>query len=73
MPRITWFEVAGHPVGPFELLAPTHAVTGLTKVFTMGDGLGDVWFELAALVVLTAISLLGGVLLLRRAARAGVR
>ena len=68
MPRITWFEIAGHPVGPFELLAPTHAVTGLTRVFTMGDGLGDVWFEVAALVVLTAACLIGGIGMLRRAA-----
>lgn len=70
MPRITWLEVAGHPVGPFELLAPTHAVTGLTKVFTMGEGLGDVLFELASLTVLTTTCLAGGVVMVRRAAKA---
>jgi ABC-2 type transport system permease protein len=73
MPRITWFKFAGHPVGPFELLAPTHAVTGLTRVVTMGDGFGDVLFEVAALVLLTAGCLLGGVWMVRRAAAQRVR
>jgi ABC-2 type transport system permease protein len=68
MPRITWFEIAGHPVGPFELLAPTHAVTALNRVFTMGAGLADVAFELTALVVLTAAYLALGVVLLGRSA-----
>ncbi len=68
MPRITWFTIAGHPMGPFELLPPTHAVTGLSKVVTMGAGLGEVLVELVALLVLTAASLGTGVWLLRRAA-----
>lgn len=69
MPRITWFEIAGHPVGPFELLAPTHAVTGLSKVVTMGAGFGDVWFELVSLVILTTICLLTGARMLRTPTR----
>ena len=68
MPRVTWFELAGHPVGPFDVLAPTHAVTVLNRVATLGDSFGDVVVDLALLTVLTAVYLAVGVVLLRRAA-----
>lgn len=68
MPRITWFELAGHPIGPFELLPPTHAVTVLNRVVTLGASAGDVLVDLVLLAVLTAVSLAVGVALLRRAA-----
>lgn len=73
MPRVTWFEVAGHPFGPFELLPPTHAVTVLNRVVTLGATVGDVWVDLALLTLLTAVSLGAGVVLLRRAAVGVVR
>lgn len=69
MPRVTWFSLAGHPMGPFELLAPTHAVTALSKIFTLGAGPGTVAVDVAALVVLTAAYFAGGVALLQRAQR----
>lgn len=69
MPRITWFTVSGHPVGPFEVLAPTHAVAALGKVFTMGEGLSGVAYELAALTLLSLAYIAAGVLALRRAQR----
>jgi ABC-2 type transport system permease protein len=67
MPRITLFTLFGHPVGPFELLAPTHAVNALNKVFTLGAGLAEVWYELAALTLLSAIYFAVGVWLFKRA------
>ncbi len=69
MPRVTWFELAGHPIGPFELLAPTHAVTVLNRVVTLGASAGDVAVDLGLLAALTAAYLGVGVVLLRRAAR----
>ncbi len=68
MPRITWFEVVGHPFGPFELLPPTHAVTAVNRVVTLGASAGDVLVDLAWLTALTAVSLAVGVVLLRHAA-----
>ncbi len=69
MPRVTWFELAGRPVGPFELLAPTHAVSVLNRVVTLGASAGDVLVDLGFLAALTAACLGVGVVLLRRAAR----
>ncbi len=66
MPRITLFSLFGHPIGPFELLPPTHAVTALNKVFTLGANLGDVWFELAALAILSGLYFAVGVWLFNR-------
>lgn len=68
MPRVTWFELAGRPIGPFELLAPTHAVTVLNRVVTLGASAGDVLVDLVFLSLLTAAYLAVGVLLLRRVA-----
>lgn len=66
MPRVTWLTVLGHPVGPFEVLPPTHAVTALNTVFTMGGGFADVVFEVVCLLALTAAYFAAGMLLLRR-------
>lgn len=66
MPRVTWLTIAGHPVGPFEALAPTHAVTALNKVFTLGASLPDVAFDVGALSLLSVAYLAGGVALLHR-------
>ena len=58
--------VAGHRLGLTALLPPTHAVNALNKVFTMGAGLGDVVFELVALIVLSIVYFGAGVVLFRR-------
>jgi ABC-2 type transport system permease protein len=69
MPKTTLLRVADHPIGAFDLLPTTHAVSALNKVFTSGTGLGDVAYELSALVVLTVLYFAAGALLLRRATR----
>jgi len=69
VPRVTWFTVLGHPVGPFESIAPTHAVTALNEILTLGGGFAEVRFELASLLVLTVVYFGCGALLLRRARR----
>jgi len=55
IPRMQLFQVGGFSIGLTDLLPPTHAVTALTKVMTLGAGLGDVLPELAALVFLSAL------------------
>jgi len=49
-----------------DLLSPTHAVIALNKVFTFGAGLKDIQYEIAMLVILTAIYYCIGVYLFKR-------
>jgi ABC-2 type transport system permease protein len=66
MPPVKWFSIAGHPVGPYDLLPPTHAVVALNKILTLGAGVQDVAYELTALVVLSVLYFLAGAWLFRR-------
>ncbi|MBN1631528.1 MAG: ABC transporter permease [Thermoleophilia bacterium] len=66
IPKTELFEIAGHGVGAFDLLAPTHAVIALNKVLTLGAGLGGVLWELVWLVVLSAVYFVAGVGLFKR-------
>ncbi len=60
------FSVGGRDFHLVDLLPPTHAVVALNKVFTLGAGLTDVWFELTALIVLSGLYFGLGVWLFRR-------
>jgi ABC-2 type transport system permease protein len=66
LPRVTLFTIAGHAVGPYDLLPPTHAVAALNKVLTLGAGLDEVAFELTALTVLSVLYFILGAWLFRR-------
>ncbi len=66
LPRYNLFTVFGHGFALPDLLPPTHAVIALNKIFTLGAGLGDVTFELAALTVLTLAYFGAGVWLFQR-------
>jgi ABC-2 type transport system permease protein len=66
LPRVTIFTLAGHSISPYDILPATHAVAALHKVLTLGRGLGDVTFELAALVVLTVVYTGAGVWLFKK-------
>jgi ABC-2 type transport system permease protein len=66
LPRITLFTIAGHAVGPYDILPPTHAVAALNKVLTLGSGLDEVAFELIALTILSIIYFLVGAWLFQR-------
>ena len=66
VPRMTLFTVAGRAIGLYDILPPTHAVVALNKVLTMGAGLGDVLYELAALLILSAVYFAIGVWLFSR-------
>jgi len=61
LPRYNLFTLFGRGFALPDLLPPTHAVLALNKIFTLGAGLGEVTFELAALVILTALYFGAGV------------
>lgn len=66
LPRFTLFTLFGRGFALPDLLPPTHAVVALNKIFTLGAGLGEVTFELAALLVLTALYFGAGVWLFQK-------
>lgn len=66
MPRVSLFTLGGRTFGLYDVLPPTHAVVALNKVLTLGAGVGDVLYELAALLILTVIYFAVGVWLFSR-------
>jgi ABC-2 type transport system permease protein len=67
VPRVSLFSLGGRTIGLYDILPPTHAVVALNKVLTLGAGLGDVAYELTALLVLSVIYFAAGVWLFQRA------
>lgn len=55
IPGITLFTIAGRDIGLYDLLPPTHAVTAMGKVMTLGAGVNEVLFELSALIILSVL------------------
>ena len=66
MPPVKLLDIAGHTISPYDILPPTHAVVALNKILTLGAGLGEVTYELSALVVLSILYFAIGVWLFRR-------
>lgn len=66
LPKIVLFTLGGHEVGLYDILPPTHAVVALNKILSLGAGLGQVTYELSALVILSAIYFAVGVWLFKR-------
>jgi ABC-2 type transport system permease protein len=66
LPRTALFTLGGHAVAIYDFIPATHAVVALNKVLTLGAGLGQVAYELIALVVLSAVYFAAGVWLFQR-------
>lgn len=66
LPRMNLFTIAGRSIALADFLPPSHAVVALNKVFTLGAGVGDALYELAALIILTALYFGAGVWLFQR-------
>jgi ABC-2 type transport system permease protein len=66
IPMGSMFTLWGQDFNLVDLLPPRHAVTALNKIFTMGAGLGDVVFELLALIFLSVLYFGIGVWLFRK-------
>jgi len=66
LPSPTLFTVGERAIKLFDFLPTSHAVSSLSQVLNMGAGLGDVVFEIIAMLILTAIYFAAGVWLFRR-------
>jgi ABC-2 type transport system permease protein len=67
IPEVDLFRVGDRVVQIYDILPTTHAVRAMRKVLTFGQGPQEVAFELAALLVLSVLFFLLGVVLYRRA------
>ena len=63
IPKLPLFALGGREIGLYDFLQPTHAVVALNKILTLGASLGDVLFELAAVLILAALYFVVGVIL----------
>jgi ABC-2 type transport system permease protein len=65
VPAVKLFTIAGRTISLYDFLPPTHAVVALNKILTLGASLGDVAYELTALVILSVLYFVIGVWLFR--------
>lgn len=61
MPRVVLFTLLGRSIALFDILPQTHAVAALNKILTLGAGLGEVWFELVMVLLLSLLYFAVGV------------
>jgi ABC-2 type transport system permease protein len=66
MSTLPLFTIGGRTIGLFDTLPPTHATVALNKVLSLGAGVGDITYELAAMAVLAVLYFAAGVWLFRR-------
>ena len=66
LPPVRLFEIGGHAVNLNAILPTTHSVSAFDRILNYGAGLGDIWFELCAIGVLTAAYYALGVCLFSR-------
>jgi len=55
LPGVALFQVGEQPIELNHILPTTHAITALNRVLGYGAGVGDILFELGALVVVTLL------------------
>jgi len=53
IPTVQLFSLGGHPINVNDILPTTHSITGMGKILNRGAGLGEVAFEMGAILVLT--------------------
>lgn len=66
IPKVALFTVGPVTVGLWDWMPTTHAVGALNKVLGLGLGLGNILYELTALVLLSALYFFGGVWIFKR-------
>jgi ABC-2 type transport system permease protein len=66
LPPLRLFEVGSRMVSINDLLPTTHTISALGKILNYGAGLGDVVFELMAILVLTVVFFAAGAWLFTR-------
>jgi ABC-2 type transport system permease protein len=55
LPRLKLFSLFGHAINVNDILPTTHTISALNQILNFGASLGDVLFELAAILILTVI------------------
>ncbi len=65
MPKVELINLAGHSIGIYDFLPPTHAVSAMSKILTYGMGLKDLGYEICMLLLLSAVYFIMGVWLFR--------
>jgi ABC-2 type transport system permease protein len=72
IPTISLFALGGRSINVNDILPTTHSITAFGKILNQGAGLGDVAFEMGAIVVLTVLYFAIGIwLFTKRHMRAG--
>lgn len=66
MPPMTLFTLAGHQVGPFDILPATQGMLALQDVLFYGAGLGKIAFRLGATLLLSLLYFALGVMIFGR-------
>jgi ABC-2 type transport system permease protein len=66
IPTITLFSLGERAINVNDILPTTHSITAFGKILNQGAGLGDVSFEMGAIVLLTALYFAGGIWLFTR-------
>jgi ABC-2 type transport system permease protein len=54
LPPVRLFTISGHAINANDVLPTTQSIIAMDKVLNFGAGIGDLWFEMLALAVLTA-------------------
>ena len=66
LPPMTVTSIAGHEVGPFDVLPATHGLLAMREVLVQGASLGQVTFRLLATLALSLVYFAIGVAVFRR-------
>jgi ABC-2 type transport system permease protein len=66
LPEAPLFTIAGRTIQVYDLVPAAHAGEAMRRVLVLGDGLGEIAYELVALAVLSMLFLMVGVVLYQR-------
>ena len=66
LPKVVLFTVGRQAISLYDVLPPTHAVSALNKIFTLGAGIGELGYEMGALIILSILYFAAGVWLFQR-------
>lgn len=66
LPSLTIFSIGTRPINVNDILPTTHTTSALNKILNFNAGLGEVAFEIAAIVVLTLLYFFVGLWLFKK-------
>jgi hypothetical protein len=66
IPTISLFALGGRSINVNDILPTTHSITAFGKILNQNAGLGDVTYEMGAIIVLTVLYFAVGIWLFTR-------